>query len=215
MTVARARLHLEQGGEIKLWFNPTTLRRGRRAEFDRSRRVGQAAPTLQYLRTHAESLSVEVLLHAQDATPASAVKQAIDRLEGLVMPTVQLPDASQQRPQKLWFEWGRYMSPACYCESVSTTIELFEADGTPLRAVVVLALAQAEPVLSGRGQNPTTRATQRRRSHLVHAGDTLAGIAFSHCGDPARWREIALLNELDDPLRLPVGSHLTVPLEAT
>lgn len=213
-TAARARLHLENGDELKLWFNPSALRRGRRAEFDKSGSVGQAAPTLQYLRTRAESLSIDVLLHAQGSTPTSAVKQAIDRLEGLVEPTVEVPDTSQQRPQKLWFEWGDYMSPASYCESVGTTIELFEADGTPLRAIVSLLLTQAEPQLPDRGQNPTTRATQRRRSHLVHGGDTLAGIAYAHYGDPAHWRAIAEANGIDDPLRLPVGSRLTVPLEA-
>lgn len=213
-TPARAKLHLEDGSTIALWFNPGTLRRGRGASYDKSGGLGQGAPTLKYLGTQSESLAFEVLLHAQGATPASAVKTAIERLEGLVEPTVAVPANRQRRPQQIRFEWGRYLSPASYCESVATTVELFEPDGTPLRALVALVLAQAAPEQTDRGQNPTTRATQRRRSHLVRAGDTLAGIAYAQYGDPTRWRAIARANRLDDPLRLPVGSHLTVPLEA-
>jgi len=42
-------------------------------------------------------------------------------------------------------------------------------------------------------------------------GDTLSGIAAQEYLDPAQWRPIALANDLDDPLRLPVGRPIRVP----
>jgi nucleoid-associated protein YgaU len=48
----------------------------------------------------------------------------------------------------------------------------------------------------------------------VRAGDSLASIAQAHLGDPTRWRAIAEVNGIDDPLRLMPGTTLTVPLEA-
>jgi hypothetical protein len=211
---ARAHLLLEAGTRIPFWFNPSTLRRARNAKYNSCEGAGQAAPTLEYRGTESESLSLELLLHAQDGTTGEDVQGAIDELEALIEPTVEVPDTAQLRPQHLWFVWGEYTSPISVCKSVSTTIELFEADATPLRALVAVVLTQAKPEPGERGQNPTTRATQRRRSHLVSAGETLAGIAYAHYRDPTRWRAIALANEIDDPLRLPIGSRLTVPMEA-
>jgi Contractile injection system tube protein/LysM domain len=214
VTFARAHLLLEQGARIAFWFNPSTLRRARHAKYNSCEGAGQAAPTLEYRGTESESLSLELLLHANNKSSGAEVQEMIDALESLIEPTVEVPDTAQRRPQQLWFVWGEYTSPVSVCESVSTTIELFEANGTPLRAVVAITLTQAKPEPGERGQNPTTRATYRRRSHLVNAGDTLAGIAYAHYRDPTRWRAIASANEIDDPLRLPIGSRLTVPLEA-
>jgi nucleoid-associated protein YgaU len=215
VSFARAYLLLEDRTRIAFWFNPSTLHRERNANYNACAAAGQAAPTLEYRGTDSQSLSLELLLHAPDERTATEVQDAIAKLEGLIEPTVEVPDTHQRRPQQLRFIWGEYTSPLSVCKSVSTTIELFETDGTPLRARVAIVLTQAQPEPDEQGQNPTTRATQRRRAHLVHAGETLAGIAYAHYRDPTRWRAIATANELDDPLRLPVGSHLTVPLDAT
>lgn len=211
---ARAHLLLEDGTRIEFWFNPSTLHTARNAKYNSCEAAGQAAPTLEYRGTDAQSLSFELLLHAQDEMSASDVQAKIEALETLIEPTVEVPDTHQRRPQHVRFIWGQYTSPLSVCNSVATAIELFEPDGTPLRALVAIALTQAMPELGEQGQNPTTRATQRRRAHLVHAGETLAGIAYAHYHDPTRWRMIALANEIDDPMRLPVGSLLTVPLES-
>jgi hypothetical protein len=218
----RAHLLLEDRTRISFHFNPSTLHRERRATYTGCDALGQAAPTLEYQGTDSQSLSFDLLLHAQDGVGAADVQRKIDALEALVEPSIEVPKSDQLRPQHLQLVWGQYTSPWLVCVSIGTTIELFEADGTPLRAQIAISLSQAMPE-PGRqtpeagvpGQNPTTRATQRRRAHLVHAGETLAGIAWAHYRDPTRWRAIALANRIEDPLRLPVGSRLLVPLEST
>lgn len=211
---ARAHLLLEDKTRIAFWFNPSTLHTQRNAKYNSCEAAGQAAPTLEYRGTDSQSLSFDLVLHAQDEMSASDVQAKIEALETLIEPTIEVPDTHQRRPQHVRFIWGQYTSPLSVCNSVGITIELFESDGTPLRALVAIALTQAMPEEGEQGQNPTTRATQRRRAHLVHAGETLAGIAYAHYRDPTRWRMIALANEIDDPMRLPVGSLLTVPLES-
>jgi nucleoid-associated protein YgaU len=210
---ARAYLLREDRSRIEFYFNPSTLRRERRANYNSCEAAGQAAPTLEYRGTDSESLAFELLLHAHESVTADAIQSKIDALETLIQPTVEVPDTHQQRPEQVQFVWGQYTGPLSVCTSVTTTIELFDIDGTPLRALVAIALTQAMPEPGQQGQNPTTRATQRRRAHLVHAGDTLAGVAYAHYRDPTRWRAIALANEIDDPVRLQVGSRLTIPLE--
>ena len=210
----RAYLLLEDRTRIIFLLNPSSLRRERQASYAGCEAMGQAAPTLEYQGTDSQSLSFELLLHAEDDVSAYKVRDKLKSLEALIEPTVEVPGTRQRRPQQVRLVWGNYIGPLSVCKSVSTTIELFEADGTPLRAQVTIALTQAMPEPEQKGQNPTTRATQLRRAHLVHAGETLAGIAYAHYRDPTRWRAIALANEIDDPLRLPVGSRLTVPLES-
>lgn len=214
MSFARAHLLLESGDRIAFWFNPTTLRTQRRASYNCRGGAARKAPTLEYLGTKSEALSLELLLHAYNEENSEAVKAKIEDVEKLVEPTVTVRGTpARSRPQRVWLVWGSYMSAVSVCTSVSTTIELFDSNGSPLRATVAIVLTQAAPEPGSKGQNPTTRATQRRRSHLVHAGDTLAGIAYAHYRDPTRWRAIAEANDIDDPMRLYVGTHITVPLE--
>jgi nucleoid-associated protein YgaU len=61
------------------------------------------------------------------------------------------------------------------------------------------------------GQNPTSGALSAHAVHRVIAGDSLASIAFLEYGDPAMWRPLAEANNIDDPIRLGVGTTLIVP----
>jgi nucleoid-associated protein YgaU len=47
--------------------------------------------------------------------------------------------------------------------------------------------------------------------YVVEKGDTLAEIAESRLGDAKQWRQIAQLNDIDDPKRLEVGTRLRIP----
>jgi nucleoid-associated protein YgaU len=49
------------------------------------------------------------------------------------------------------------------------------------------------------------------KQHVVHPGDTLAGIAAEHYDDPGKWRPIADANNIDNPLALEPGRVLTIP----
>jgi hypothetical protein len=44
-------------------------------------------------------------------------------------------------------------------------------------------------------------------------GETLSGIAGDVLGDPGAWREIAELNNIDDPRRVPAGAQLIIPTQ--
>lgn len=47
--------------------------------------------------------------------------------------------------------------------------------------------------------------------HPVQQGDTLYDIADTYLADPQQWPELARVNGNPDPMRLPVGSFITVP----
>jgi nucleoid-associated protein YgaU len=47
----------------------------------------------------------------------------------------------------------------------------------------------------------------------VAGGDTLSGLAATYLSDPARWRDIARANNLDDPFSLTTGQPLVIPTQ--
>ncbi|MDF3834861.1 FecR domain-containing protein [Cupriavidus basilensis] len=48
--------------------------------------------------------------------------------------------------------------------------------------------------------------------YLVRPGDTLIGLAERFMDRPGRWRELQVLNKVEDPYRLPPGMRLRIPL---
>ena len=209
-SVQKAKLTTESGGSLDCWFNPSTLRFNRGANWRFRKAAGQAAPNASYLGG-----TEETLLHAQYGQSGSDVQSAIDWLFALLDPSVTVASApaGTKRPPTVKFSWGQYVSFAAVCQSVDVTEELFDVDGSPLRASVELGLKQAEPEpgqATAAGQNPTTRAILANRSHTVRYGDSLASIAYKHYGDPTRWREIGEDNGIDDPLRLTHGATIVV-----
>ena len=59
--------------------------------------------------------------------------------------------------------------------------------------------------------NPTSGAITTRRTRTAVEGDTLQSIAFQEYDDPNRWRALAEVNKIDDPMRLKAGTVLAVP----
>ena len=60
-------------------------------------------------------------------------------------------------------------------------------------------------------QNPTSGSIHARATHLISEGDTLQSIATEEYGNPGFWRGLALFNDIDDPLRLNLGSRILIP----
>ena len=80
-----------------------------------------------------------------------------------------------------------------------------------LRATVDLSLEQYEPDANWGPQNPTSGTPKPKRTHQVQVGDTLDRIAARYFGDSTKWRDIATLNGIADPLDLTPGRLLSIP----
>jgi nucleoid-associated protein YgaU len=219
MSVERAYLTIEdRPGPLYCWFNPTTLALRRGARWKDEPTIAQSAQKPTYLGGEGETITLNLLLHAEDDRTGSDVQDNVQELLGLVEASKVAALQGQTRPRTMTLHWGSFASCLMIARSVDVTIELFDVDGTPLRATVTLALSQYQPE-AGQGTsqwtNPTTRATQARRVHHIQAGDNVHLVAQRHFRDPARWHTIAEFNELDDPLRLRAGDVLVVPMEET
>ena len=97
--------------------------------------------------------------------------------------------------------WGRGVTAASRAGQVTASLLLATGALWPLQA-----LAQ-----SG-GAAQTTAQTTAEHVHLAVAGDTLIGLSQQLLADPRRWREVARLNRLGNPNRIPVGLPLRFPV---
>lgn len=82
---------------------------------------------------------------------------------------------------------------------------------TPVALAVGAALcALAAAWLPARAQ--PAPAPQALHVHVAESGDTLIGLGRRLLAEPRRWRDVARLNRLANPDRIPVGLPLRIPL---
>ena len=105
--------------------------------------------------------------------------------------------------------WGEFVSPVSYVSDISLQFTKFNANGEPIRASGTITLNQY-PVFSAL-QNPTSGGEVARGTALLYDGDSLAHVAFRSYRSPARWRDLAEANGVDDPMRIPAGTTLLIP----
>ena len=214
----KAKLVTEKGETLECWLNPTqyAITKSNTWQADSST-PGTSFPPAQYNGGQARELSLELLF---DAGPDGDVTPITDKLFNLMEPDTTLGTPGPGRPPHFTLSWGTFHSFDAVCKQLNVTFLLFRADGTPTRAKANLSLMQVhKDVRSGGGTpgrrtNPTSRSTHDSRSHVVRQGDSLPSIAYTHLGDPNRWRDIAVANGIDDPLRLRAGDALTIPGDA-
>ena len=111
------------------------------------------------------------------------------------------------KPPLVIFMWGTVLSKMSYVNKVDVKYTYFRPDGTPLRAEVKVHLMEWHDKLLSLAQNPTTRS-EARKTWVVTEGQTLDWIAYQEYNNPAHWRHIADVNNLDDPLDLRPGQIL-------
>lgn len=112
-------------------------------------------------------------------------------------------------PPGVRFIWGAFIFEGVV-DSMDETLELFSADGRPLRASVSLSLSKQEiqfnrkAIASGNGIGKTPGMKPQQASQQ---GDSIQKIA-AQAGRTQDWKEIAAANNIEDPRQLTPGTLL-------
>jgi hypothetical protein len=194
---------------IDFQFNPKDLTVAKTAAWHRDTGKGskKSAPP-QYRGPQPSKLSLEMFFDASETQDDSVVAN-VEKLFACCVPTAESLAQNNGSPPWVRFKWGTMTGFVAYISSVSAKYTLFASGGTPIRATCTVTLEElaGEPPK----QNPTSGGLTPRRVHVLTAGDTLAGVAYAEYGNPALWRDVARINEIDDPLRLRPGTRLLLP----
>ncbi len=194
------------GKKIEFQFNPKELTVTKTARWQRkAAKSAKKAGIPEFQGAEPAKLALEMFLDASRTLDGSVVK-AVEELFNCCVPTQQGPKAS---PPWVRFQWGSVTGFPAHVASVTAKYTLFTAAGLPVRAVCTVQLEEMGGETAG--QNPTSGALAAHTVHTVVAGDSLATLAYQEYGDPTLWRALAAANDIDDPMRLPVGRALLVP----
>ena len=195
---------------INFQFNPKDLTVAKTANwgFETGKTSSKGAPP-QYKGPEPAKLSLEMFFDASEKQDKSVVT-IVNKLLSCCVPTPTSLDQNKGSPPWVRFQWGTLTGFVAYIKSVSVKYTLFTSTGIPIRATCTVSLEE----LAGEKekQNPTSGGLTPHRVHVLTAGDTLAGVAYAEYGDPALWRDVARVNEIDDPLRLRPGTRLLLPV---
>lgn len=195
--------------EITFQFNPKEVTIVKAATWERKPAKGaKSAGPPEFSGAAPCKLTLEMFFDAT-ATHDGSVVATVESLFSCCVPTEESAGKDKPTPPLVKLEWGKISSFPAFVTTVTAKYTLFSAEGTPIRAICTVALEEM-PDDTWR-QNPTSGGLSARRAHRVIDGDSLASISYAEYGDPARWRDVAAYNNIDDPLRIPRGSLLLLP----
>jgi hypothetical protein len=214
----KAKLEIEGGDEINLLFNPTEYSITKGNDWKSTPKKGTSLPELEFGGGKPREIQVSLLLDQTLPNRGMSVQDITDKLFKMMeVKEGAAAGAGDAVPPLVTFTWGQMIPFEAACTSLTVAFQLFEPNGSPIRADVKLALTQAKPATSAttnstnRPQNPTTRSTGGLGIRVVKDGDTLQSVAHEAYGDPNRWRLIAEANGVDNPLHVRRGTALNLP----
>jgi hypothetical protein len=193
--------YAEGDRDVEVLFNPERYRIGKRSAWREHGVILSDLPRIEFVGGERRRLDVSLVVDTSvDRRDVRAEISRIEAMAGI--------DPDLHRPPHLLFSWGSLQFD-CVLEELQTRYVLFEQDGTPLRALCELVFRERIP-----GEEKDSRPLQspdRAKRRVLREGDTLPLLAYQEYQDPGKWRLIAELNDMDDPLALSAGEEILVP----
>ena len=205
------------GKSITCMYNPTTLQFSRSASWGEKPVPQESRPRYSYKGGGSATLTVELLFDTtRDINKYGLnVKAGSDvrKYTGFLLSLMEVEQPTKDAPPFCRFEWGGKYFIKGVANNVSVTYKMFLPDGTPIRATANVTFGVVEGAeIDDKPQNPTTQSAAWK-TWVVREGERLDWIAYQEYRDPARWRHIAEINNIDDPFDLQSGQILKlVPL---
>lgn len=138
----------------------------------------------------------------------SDVRLLTKRITDAFMNKDNAPDSGGHKvPRRCQFEWGAFIFKGMV-SSYNETLDFFSPEGIPLRATVALTLKEDSYQFELANQTAANRATPNFSS--ANAGSGVAQAAAANKKNPKNWRDMALLNGIEDVRSIGV-SAIVVP----
>ncbi len=188
---------------VPLRFNPAEYHLKKSQTFAEIAIPGLSTPPLQWVRGGAGTLTFDAVLDTTDTL------QDVDTAYVTMLRRLLAPHPQLHAPPIVAFLWGP-RSFTGVLDGLDVAYLLFDETGRPLRAKLGITLKEYRPVAEQLWQERRS-SPDVEKAYVVRRGDTLPAIAARAYGDPARWRDIALANDVRDPRDLRPGQRLTLP----
>jgi LysM repeat protein len=208
----KARIERKDTGEaVECQFNPAQYTLTKSSEWKTTPTPSaKPAPKSDFIGTRPHSMGMTLFFDGWES--GRDVDADLKTLLDWTNPTPDSIRKGKAHPPVLLFRWGGPPRFEAYLEQVVVTYEMFSRDGTPVRASAVVKLQELSREQAEQARtNPTSGGVAEYRTHIVAAGDTLHSVAYREYGKASYWRGLAVLNGIDDPLRIQPGVRLQIP----
>ncbi len=181
-------------------YNPEEYRLDQGNTFAEVGIPGLNSPPIQYVRGRARTLTMDLFFDTYETG---------EDVRTYTGPVVHLLDTlpQTQAPPVLLFAMGPF-NFQCVLVDAGQRFTMFARDGTPVRSILSAKFQEfvrvAVQIQSGLFIGPPTLVN-------IAKGQTLSSLAAGALGDPARWRDIAQFNNIDDPFNVPAGQTILIP----
>lgn len=115
-------------------------------------------------------------------------------------------EKAKYTPPGCRFQWGTFLFEGVM-ESINETLEFFSEQGKPLRASVSVSLTKQDVEVTFPPQPPATQTAGTHPQQQARAGDSVQSMSARE-GHPHDWQERAIANDVEDPIRVALGTLL-------
>lgn len=209
----KAKLSIEGGEEITVLFNPKEYSISKTNQWSSEAITGSSVPPAEFGGGQPRQMTLNgLLLDRSLLGPDGSVRDICEKLFAMMsLPSGSSGGGASSVPPFITFIWGANVSFKAVCEQLTVAYKLFQPNGEPIRAEVNMTLKEAQESRP-KPQNPTTRAEAGLGVHTLKDGETLQAVAYRVYGDANRWRAIAEVNGIDNPLHVRRGTPLMLPV---
>lgn len=191
------------GERTEVLFNPEEYTLSKDINYAQTGVPGLSGPILQFVHGNLQTLEMELFLDTYEA------QKDVRKLTRKVTDLMAI-DPATHAPPILLFTWGS-LSFTCVLARASQRFIMFQPDGTPVRARLQVTFNEFRNI-DLEAKEIKRETSNYTKLYVVTQGETLSAIANNTYGNPALWRPIALMNQMDDPAELTAGMRLVVPL---
>lgn len=194
--------HIPDGEEFEVLFNPSSYRVTDSNQYVEIAVPGLRSPLLQFGRGNMRTLSMQLFFDSYEEGKDVRIytRKITDLLE---------TERELHAPPVCLLSWGGPTFVGVL-EQVTMNFTLFLPSGVPVRATIDVTFKEF-PETTIRTQLGKQSSSHFEKQYVVKLHDTLSGIAGEYLGNPRLWREIAIKNEIDDPLSIQPGQKLVIP----
>jgi len=201
---------LDADDKFEALINPESYTLDYKLKFsDGAQGQGTSGQQLKYEYTAPEELAFEFLFDNTgivDGKPRESIADDLKRFKEVVLEY----KGDSHEPRHFKLVWGKHFVFKGRVTEVSIAYKLFNADGTPIRAIARVAFKSSieEQMRAAQEDNNSPDLTHIRK---VKAGDTLPLMCYRIYGTPEYYLQVAEANGLSDFRSLVPGMDIEFP----
>jgi nucleoid-associated protein YgaU len=198
-------------GTFTVDFNPATFAITNKIEYKKTEAKGQDGGDPQFDKIPPLEFTIDFTIDGTGINPASGhnrdyVKNQIKELRNITGCNI---NGEIHRPNYLAVLWGTFYIE-CVLTALNITYNLFDRDGTPIRAKVNCGFLERIGAGKG-GRKSRLESPDLTRFVTIKDGDRLPLLAKGKYGDPAYYIQLAKVNKLKNLRHLATGTQIVLP----